>query len=199
LSVRDDLYRCSTQTGQGDSILGGQNGGSETLSAQSAQLASAVISKNQTLCLQSSHLELAVISMPLKLWSMFMTVAIYSQILLGGLVASHFASLVCTDFPTCHGQWFPTFSGIIGLHVIHRLGAYTIFALALLNLVWLWRKPQLHKPGTWIFGLVCAQVGIGIANVMLLTPPLIAVAHLTVATAILGFTLVQNRMVWVNR
>jgi cytochrome c oxidase assembly protein subunit 15 len=126
------------------------------------------------------------VSKNLKIWAGFLMGALYGQILLGGLVASHFASLVCTDFPTCHGQWFPTFSGIIGLHVIHRLGAYTIFALALANLIVMWRKPQLRNISGWIFALICMQVGIGIANVLLFTPPLIAVAHLATATAILG-------------
>jgi cytochrome c oxidase assembly protein subunit 15 len=133
----------------------------------------------------------ALISPSAKRWSIFLAASVYGQIILGGLVASHFASLVCTDFPTCHGEWFPTFSGIIGLHVIHRLGAYSIFGLALVNLIWMWRKQPVNKTSLWIFGLVCAQVAIGIANVLLFTPPLIAVAHLAVATTILGFATKQ--------
>lgn len=116
--------------------------------------------------------------------------AVYGQILLGGLVASHFASLVCTDFPTCHGEWFPTFSGIIGLHVIHRLGAYTVFTLILAGWLVLRSRvrefPRFKMLGAWMFALVCMQVVIGIANVLLHTPPVIAVAHLAVGTAILG-------------
>jgi hypothetical protein len=76
----------------------------------------------------------------IKRTSAVMLAAVYGQIILGGLVASHYASLVCTDFPTCHGKWFPTFSGIIGLHVIHRLGAYTLFTLLLINAVLMWKK-----------------------------------------------------------
>ena len=116
--------------------------------------------------------------------------AVYGQILLGGLVASHFASLVCTDFPTCHGEWFPTFSGIIGLHVIHRLGAYTVFTLILAGWLVLRSRvrefPRFKMLGAWMFALVCMQVVIGIANVLLHTPPVIAVAHLAIGTAILG-------------
>jgi len=127
-------------------------------------------------------------------WSLFVTAGVFGQIILGGLVASHFASLVCTDFPKCHGQWFPTFSGIIGLHVIHRLGAYVVFAVILANLIVVWRSQapaRLKKIAGWMFGLLCLQIAIGIANVILHTPPLIAVAHLATATAILGTTVMQ--------
>lgn len=123
----------------------------------------------------------AVITPAKRKWSIFVACAVFGQILLGGLVASHYAALVCTDFPTCHGQWFPTFSGIIGLHVIHRLGAYTLFTVILANLF-----VMKNKLAGWMFGLVCVQIAIGIANVVLFTPPLIAVAHLALATLILS-------------
>lgn len=127
------------------------------------------------------------------------TAFVYGQIILGGLVASHFASLVCTDFPTCHGQWFPTFQGIIGLHVIHRLGAYLVF----LSLLTLWlvvrqfsRSVFLRKISGWMFALVCVQVGIGIANVVFHTPPIIAVAHLVTAATILGLGVTLTHTAW---
>src|SRR5438270_871704 len=68
-------------------------------------------------------------------WTTFMLVAVYVQLLLGGLVASSYAALACTDFPTCQGQWFPALEGPIGLHMIHRYGAYTIVMLAVLNVI----------------------------------------------------------------
>lgn len=129
---------------------------------------------------------------------LFMVVAIFGQILLGGLVAAHFASLVCIDFPTCHGEWFPTFSGIIGLHVIHRLGAYFIFLSALTNWI-LMRKystsPRLKKLSGILFLCVCGQVCLGIANVLLLTPPLIAVGHLALGVGVLSVAFRQLHFV----
>ncbi len=128
--------------------------------------------------------------------------SVYAQILLGGMVASHFASLVCTDFPTCHGQWFPTFRGIIGLQVIHRLGAYFVFLAVLFGWVLVMRNsrsPRLRRLTTLMFGLICLQIGIGIANVLLLTPPIIAVAHLATATAILGCGVALLHSIWVAR
>ncbi len=135
-----------------------------------------------------------VASQNLRRWIWVVGFAIFGQIILGGLVASHYASLACTDFPTCHGQWFPTFRGIIGLHVIHRLGAYTLFSIILANAVIMWRTKQparLKKLATWMFVLVCMQVAIGIANVVWLTPPLIAVVHLATAMTILSVAVRQ--------
>jgi cytochrome c oxidase assembly protein subunit 15 len=127
-------------------------------------------------------------------WALLVVLAVYGQIILGGLVASHFASLVCPDFPTCYGEWFPTFHGIIGLHMIHRLGAYSIFALTLANWFLFSKKsfsPILGKFSLVLFALVCCQIAIGIANVIFRTPPLIAVAHLATATAALSMTIRQ--------
>lgn len=127
-------------------------------------------------------------------WTRFLSAAVYGQIILGGLVASHFASLVCTDFPKCQGEWFPTFQGIIGLHLIHRLGAYTIAVLMLANFVVLKRSgiERLRRLGTGTLMMVFTQIGIGIANVLFYTPPLIAVLHLATATAILSMMIRQT-------
>lgn len=129
-------------------------------------------------------------------WSRFLGVAVYGQIILGGLVASHFASLVCTDFPKCQGEWFPTFSGIIGLHLIHRLGAYTIAVLAIANFIVLRKSgvERLRRLGAGTMAMVVTQIGIGIANVLLFTPPLIAVLHLATGTAILSMMVRQIRL-----
>lgn len=146
----------------------------------------------RTNALEAGGITSALLSIPrwVKGVAVGLLLAVYGQILLGGLVASHYASLVCTDFPTCHGEWFPTFSGIIGLHVIHRLGAYTVFALILAGWLVLRSRarefPRFKMLGAWMFGIVCLQIVIGIANVLLHTPPVIAVAHLAVGTAILG-------------
>ncbi len=147
---------------------------------------------------ESRRLDSAVIPKWLTRWSIFLGGAVYGQIILGGLVASHFASLVCTDFPKCQGEWFPTFSGIIGLHLIHRLGAYTTFTLVVANLILLRKKigsSMLKRISTGTFAMVCAQIAIGIANVLFFTPPLIAVAHLAMATALLSMVVRQVHFV----
>ena len=111
-------------------------------------------------------------------------------------MASHYAALVCTDFPTCHGKLIPTLDGIIGLHVIHRLGAYsltlilvTYAAYILLNI----QDKVLRKMSWGLLALIIAQVAIGISNVLLLRPPIITVMHLAAGTALLGLTAVMSR------
>ena len=50
------------------------------------------------------------------------------QIVLGGLVSSNYAGLVCPDWPTCmNGEYFPTWRGVQGLHVFHRSVGYACF------------------------------------------------------------------------
>jgi cytochrome c oxidase assembly protein subunit 15 len=136
------------------------------------------------------------VSSNVRWWSRFLGAAVYGQIILGGLVASHFASLVCTDFPKCQGEWFPTFSGIIGLHLIHRLGAYTIAAFGIANFIVLRRSgiPRLRRLGTGTLAMIMTQIAVGIANVLLFTPPLIAVLHLATGTAILSMMVRQVRL-----
>lgn len=122
-------------------------------------------------------------------FSTFLTGAVYTQMILGGLVASHYAALVCTDFPLCHGQWVPTLSGIIGLHVIHRFGAYTLTLIAIVFAVYVFKKVQAMEIRRWtmVFLMVLVvQIGAGISNVLLYTPPLLTVLHLALGTLLLG-------------
>lgn len=119
-------------------------------------------------------------------------ILIYGQILLGGTVASHYAALVCTDFPLCHGQWIPTLRGIIGIHVIHRLGAYIVFA-AVMGLWFvsfrLRLQGEMRQRARQLAGLVLVQMTLGILNVVYYNPPLVTVLHLATATLMLAAVL----------
>lgn len=122
--------------------------------------------------------------------------AVYMQIVLGGFVASHYAALVCVDFPTCHGKLIPTLDGIIGLQVIHRLGAYalTIVLVSYAAYILLNFKDRVLRNMSWgLLALILTQVAIGIANVLFLRPPIITVMHLAAGTALLGLTAVMSR------
>jgi heme a synthase len=125
--------------------------------------------------------------------------AVYIQLLLGGLVASHYAALVCPDFPLCHGKFIPTLQGQIGLQVIHRLGAYTLFVIGLSYLIFVFRRTKNNfwrLNARYFFSGLLLQVCIGIANVLFRTPPLITVLHLAVGTILLGLAV---RMAFVAR
>lgn len=107
------------------------------------------------------------------------------QMALGGLVSSNYAGLACTEWPTCNGGvWFPVFDGIVGLQIFHRLGAYTLTALAIAFFVTSRAAPRLRGPANLVLALVLLQVAIGVVNVLLAMPVEIAIAHSAVADLI---------------
>lgn len=117
-------------------------------------------------------------------------VAWFVQMGLGGLVASNHAGTACTEWPTCHdGAWFPEWTGPVGLHVVHRLGAYLLSGV-LLAAAWVARDDAAARGPTRLLALgVLGQVGLGVANVLLGLPVELAVAHSAVGD-LLGVLLV---------
>ena len=141
------------------------------------------------------------------LWlSRFGLILLLAQIVLGGWVSSNYAALACPDFPTCQGSWNPDAdyrsivpdlhkaqgeqpqwlppAARVAIHWLHRLGALLIF-LVLTGLamgVTSNRKvPHLSKTGLWLSFLLLAQIGVGVALVLLRLPVGLAVAHHLVA------------------
>lgn len=119
------------------------------------------------------------------------------QLVLGGLVSSSYAGLVCPDWPTCmNGEYFPTFSGIQGLHVLHRTVGYTLLA-ALFAAALLARRSR--PLGRWlalasVLGL--AQVAVGVANVLLRLPVEITALHSALAAALVCTLGIGVRIAW---
>jgi cytochrome c oxidase assembly protein subunit 15 len=122
------------------------------------------------------------------------------QIALGGWTSSNYAALACgTDFPRCLGQWWPpvdfhqgfilwrgigvNFEGGIldaaarsAIQIAHRFGALAVFVY----FAWLAHKSA--RAGLRVFAialgaLLIAQVALGISNVKLGLPLVVAVAH----------------------
>jgi cytochrome c oxidase assembly protein subunit 15 len=108
-----------------------------------------------------------------------------SQIVVGGLVSSNYAGLVCPDWPTCmNGEFFPTWSGIQGLHLLHRYLGYAC-VLAIMVAAWLGRK--LPSSGVWLMAaavLAFAQVAVGITNVLLRLPVEVTGLHSALAAGL---------------
>lgn len=127
--------------------------------------------------------------------SVALVFALVLQMGLGGLVSSNFAGLACTEWPTCNaGLWFPAFDGAIGLQIAHRLGAYTLLALAVAFYVAARPVPGLRWNAGVLLGLVLLQAGLGITNVWLRLPVEIAIAHSALADLIvLATTLSVHR------
>ena len=125
---------------------------------------------------------------------------VVGQITVGGWVSSNYAAVACTDFPTCHGEWWPRMDfanafnlthhdigpnylgGLLygeartAIHVSHRLGALSV-TLVLLALAALLRRNGLGRLAALLLGALALQVGLGIANVVLHLPLPVAVAH----------------------
>jgi cytochrome c oxidase assembly protein subunit 15 len=120
------------------------------------------------------------------------TAAIWAQAVLGGMVSTNHASLVCPDWPTCNGEWWPPMFGLVALQMGHRFGAY---ALALLLALVAWRSrtapdEPVRRIGGLLLGLLLVQVVIGVANVLLGIPVWVSALHLADAALLLALALV---------
>jgi len=120
------------------------------------------------------------------------TVAIWAQAVLGGMVSTNHASLACPDWPTCNGRWLPELSGLVGLQMAHRFGAYLLVAL----LGWVALRAgsapdaTTRNLGRSLFLLVLAQAAIGVANVLLGIPVWVSALHLGNAALMLALSIV---------
>jgi cytochrome c oxidase assembly protein subunit 15 len=126
--------------------------------------------------------------------------AVVVQVALGGWVSSNYAAVACTDFPTCHGQWWPQMDfanafnlthhdigpnylgGLLfgeartAIHLTHRLGALGVTVILLALAVQLWRH-GLRRLAGLLLAALAVQLALGISNVLLNLPLSIAVAH----------------------
>jgi len=137
------------------------------------------------------------------------TLAVLSlQIILGGWTSTNYAALSCgEEFPTCLGAWWPTMDfvqalywgplgvdyeyGVLenqaraGIQMMHRIGALitTILIIALIYLL----KGYTHLKSNLLLtgGLLVVQVTLGVLNVLLSIPMVVAVLHNAVALLLL--------------
>ncbi|WP_299598011.1 heme A synthase [uncultured Microbulbifer sp.] len=126
-------------------------------------------------------------------------IVVVLQITLGGWTSSNYAALACPDFPTCHNQWWPETDFSQGfnvaqqigpnylggalegdartaIHLTHRIGAIIVSLLVGLLALLAWRAGS-RRWAQGLFAVLCLQVGLGIANVVMSLPLSIAVAH----------------------
>lgn len=119
------------------------------------------------------------------------------QIVLGGLVSSSYAGLVCPEWPTCmDGVFFPSWRGVQGLHLLHRSVGYAV-VVAIAAAAWGAR----HHPaaGRWLAlagALALAQVAVGVANVLLRLPVEVTALHSALAAALICTVGIGVRETW---
>ncbi len=135
---------------------------------------------------------------------------LFLQIGLGAWVSANHASLVCTGFPQCNGEWWPAadylsalnlvnglFIGYTGdlvydlqvaINVLHRWGAVLCFVL-LTMLMWGTLAASKPKPvrmaGLGLSLLLFAEIALGIAGFKLGMPEWVVLAHNTVAALLM--------------
>jgi len=127
------------------------------------------------------------------------------QLVLGGLVSSNYAGLLCPDWPSCEGGVFaPTFSGRMGLHVLHRLTAYGL-GVAVLG-TFLMGRFDAREHGSVLLrllGLALAlclvQIAVGVANVLLRLPVEVTGAHTGLAAVLVLSLGLALREAWRRR
>lgn len=143
------------------------------------------------------------------------------QIALGGWTAGNYAALACPDFPTCQRQWWPPMDfaaafrligepgvnyeyGVLeapartAVHVAHRIGALaTLLLLGTLLLALLRRRPPpaLRIAAGVALALLVLQTSLGVLNVTLSLPLVVATAHnATAALLLLSLTTVARML-----
>jgi cytochrome c oxidase assembly protein subunit 15 len=158
----------------------------------------------------------------LRMLAIAALLTVFVQIALGGWVSSNYAAAICADFPTCQGSWWPamdthhaftldrelgaTASGALlpgaaltAIHWTHRLFAGVVlivvgsFGLGLLG------PGGRRGYGVAVLAALALQIALGIVNVLLQWPLLLAVAHNTGAALLLCVTLAATARVFIGR
>ena len=122
---------------------------------------------------------------------------LFAQMLLGGLVASRYAGLACPDWPTCSGgQWFPAWQGPVGLHLLHRMNGYALFAALAAAAFRCRALPGLGRISSVALGLATTQIVVGIVNVLLQLPVEVTAIHSALAAGLVLSVSLAVREVW---
>ncbi|WP_286162440.1 COX15/CtaA family protein [Methylobacillus flagellatus] len=140
---------------------------------------------------------------------------LFAQIFLGGWTSTNYAALACTDFPTCHGAWLPevdfanafhltrelgqsadggqlSLAALTAIQWSHRIGALCVFLLFAGLALYLRQFADYRGLALVLATLLVLQIGIGIANLLLHLPLVLAVAHNLGAALLVICTVVLN-------
>ena len=163
------------------------------------------------LALRAAGVSRHQVSALLVRWARVALVVVIAQIILGGWTSTNYAALACTDFPTCHGSWWPemdmanafhvvrelgmtaqgdmlSLQALTAIHWMHRIGAVVV-TLVLLVLALRLALAGRRAMAGGVLAALAVQVTLGIANVVMSLPLPLAVAH-NAGAAILLLTLV---------
>ncbi len=143
-----------------------------------------------------------------RTWAAVIAVFSLFQIYLGALVAGLDAGFSYNTWPLMDGAiipsdlliqqpaWINFFENPKTVQFIHRLGAYTLFALTFINMVIALRAaPQTThaRRAVLLFALVTLQAAIGIATLLMQVPLHLALLHQAGALVVFGFAVANWR------
>jgi cytochrome c oxidase assembly protein subunit 15 len=139
-----------------------------------------------------------------------LVLAAFVQIALGGFVAGHDAGLTYNTWPLMDGRFVPTGLGLLEpgwrnlvdnvttIQFNHRIGAYVVLAAVLAYaLASHGAAHAVRHRALLLTALVLAQLGLGIATLLLVVPTGLAIAHQGLALVLL-LALVWNASVMVG-
>jgi heme o synthase len=115
--------------------------------------------------------------------------AVYVQMVLGGLVRHSGAALACTDVPLCRGSLWPEAHPTVLIQALHRLNAVAVGCLVLVSSIVTLRRasrPALRVLAVAAPVLVGIQIWLGIRSVQSFLDLATVESHLAVATALLA-------------
>ena len=141
-----------------------------------------------------------------KVFAVLLLLVALKQIFLGGLVAGLRAGMTYNTWPLMDGRFIPPFGQLFNLsprwinlfdnvetvQLQHRLGAYVLLALALLNAVFA-SATGVRRRGWALVLLVCVQAGLGITTLLLAVPLWAALLHQAFAMIVLAMATVNAR------
>jgi heme a synthase len=122
---------------------------------------------------------------------------LFAQLVLGGLVSSRFAGLACPEWPACKaGVWFPSWTGGVGLQLLHRLNGYLLLAALATTAALCWRAHPLRRLTVLALLLGALQLCVGVANVWLGIPVEVTGLHTGLATLLVLSVALALRSAW---
>lgn len=151
----------------------------------------------------------------LRLFIRFALLILFAQIFLGGWTSTNYAALACTDFPTCHGVWIPemdfkdafhlvrdlgqsadgsmlSLASITAIQWTHRIGALVTFLYLGFLSIQLLKHPTLKAMGLVLLAVLITQISLGISNLILHLPLVLAVGHNFVAALLVIILVTLN-------
>jgi fused signal recognition particle receptor len=136
----------------------------------------------------------------------FSMTLLFLQIALGSWISVNHATLACSGFPQCNGQWWPEadYQGIlnglmaktgemsyatqVAVNWLHRVGALTCFILLnglMLVATAAKNSKSVRKAGLWLSFLLFVQVALGVIGYRFAMPLWVVVAHTSFAALLM--------------